>query len=46
VKETLIGQTARRFLASFVLFQRRVVQVGMVNSLSQLVLKLASPRGS
>jgi (1->4)-alpha-D-glucan 1-alpha-D-glucosylmutase len=43
VKETLTGQTARRFLASFVPFQRRVAQVGMVNSLSQLVLKLASP---
>jgi (1->4)-alpha-D-glucan 1-alpha-D-glucosylmutase len=43
VKETLAGQTARRFLASFVPFQRRVAQVGMVSSLSQLVLKLASP---
>jgi (1->4)-alpha-D-glucan 1-alpha-D-glucosylmutase len=43
VNETLAGQTARRFLASFVPFQRRVAQVGMVNSLSQLVLKLASP---
>jgi (1->4)-alpha-D-glucan 1-alpha-D-glucosylmutase len=43
VKETLGGQTARRFLASFVPFQRRVAQVGMMNSLSQLVLKLASP---
>jgi len=43
VKETLAGQTASRFLASFVPFQRRVAQVGMVNSLSQLVLKLASP---
>ncbi|HEY7446143.1 MAG TPA: malto-oligosyltrehalose synthase [Vicinamibacterales bacterium] len=43
VKETLAGRTARRFLASFVPFQRRVALVGMVNSLSQLVLKLASP---
>jgi (1->4)-alpha-D-glucan 1-alpha-D-glucosylmutase len=43
VKEALTGQTARRFLASFVPFQRRVAQLGMVNSLSQLVLKLASP---
>ena len=43
VRETLAGPTARRFLASFVPFQRRVAQVGMVNSLSQLVLKLASP---
>jgi (1->4)-alpha-D-glucan 1-alpha-D-glucosylmutase len=43
VRETLAGRTARRFLASFVPFQRRVAQVGMVNSLSQLALKLASP---
>jgi (1->4)-alpha-D-glucan 1-alpha-D-glucosylmutase len=43
VRETLAGQTARRFLASFVPFQRRVAQVGMVNSLSQLVLKLGAP---
>jgi (1->4)-alpha-D-glucan 1-alpha-D-glucosylmutase len=43
VKETLAGRSARRFLASFVPFQRRVAQVGMVNSLSQLVLKIASP---
>ena len=43
VNETLTGQTARRFLASFVPFQRRVALIGMVNSLSQLVLKLASP---
>jgi (1->4)-alpha-D-glucan 1-alpha-D-glucosylmutase len=43
VRETLAGHTARRFLASFVPFQRRVAQVGMVNSLSQLALKLASP---
>jgi (1->4)-alpha-D-glucan 1-alpha-D-glucosylmutase len=43
VKETLAGSTARRFLASFVPFQRRVARIGMVNSLSQLVLKLASP---
>jgi (1->4)-alpha-D-glucan 1-alpha-D-glucosylmutase len=43
VKETLTGRAAGRFLASFVPFQRRVAQVGMVNSLSQLVLKLSSP---
>jgi (1->4)-alpha-D-glucan 1-alpha-D-glucosylmutase len=43
VKDTLTGPTARRFLASFVPFQRRVAQIGMMNSLSQLVLKLASP---
>jgi (1->4)-alpha-D-glucan 1-alpha-D-glucosylmutase len=43
VERTLTGATAARFLASFVPFQRRIAQAGMVNSLSQLVLKLASP---
>jgi (1->4)-alpha-D-glucan 1-alpha-D-glucosylmutase len=43
VRETLTGETARRFLGSFVPFQRRVARFGMVNSLSQLVLKLVSP---
>jgi (1->4)-alpha-D-glucan 1-alpha-D-glucosylmutase len=43
VGRTLTGRTARRFLASFVPFQRRVAHTGMVNSLAQLVLKLASP---
>ena len=40
---TLRGPNSPRFLASFVPFQRRVAAVGMVNSLAQLVLKLASP---
>jgi (1->4)-alpha-D-glucan 1-alpha-D-glucosylmutase len=43
VNETLTGETARRFLASFAPFQRRVARVGMVNSLAQLILKLSSP---
>jgi (1->4)-alpha-D-glucan 1-alpha-D-glucosylmutase len=43
VTATLIGRTARRFLSSFVPFQRRVAHAGMINSLSQLVLKLTSP---
>jgi (1->4)-alpha-D-glucan 1-alpha-D-glucosylmutase len=43
VSRTLMGRTALRFLASFVPFQRRVAHAGMVNSLAQLVLKLASP---
>jgi (1->4)-alpha-D-glucan 1-alpha-D-glucosylmutase len=43
VDGTLRGSSARRFLASFVPFQRRVAVVGMVNSLGQLVMKLASP---
>jgi (1->4)-alpha-D-glucan 1-alpha-D-glucosylmutase len=43
VNRTLTGRTAARFLPSFVPFQRRVAHTGMVNSLAQLVLKLASP---
>jgi (1->4)-alpha-D-glucan 1-alpha-D-glucosylmutase len=43
VGRTLTGRTAARFLASFVPFQRRVAHAGMLNALSQLVLKLASP---
>ena len=43
VNRTLTGPTAPRFLAAFAPFQRRVAQAGMVNSLAQLVLKLASP---
>jgi (1->4)-alpha-D-glucan 1-alpha-D-glucosylmutase len=43
VEATLTGRTSRRFLASFAPFQRRVARVGAVNSLAQLVLKLASP---
>ncbi len=40
---TLRGPNARHFLASFVPFERRSAIAGMVNSLAQLVLKLASP---
>jgi (1->4)-alpha-D-glucan 1-alpha-D-glucosylmutase len=43
VGRTLTGRTAARFLASFVPLQRRVAHTGVVNSLAQLVLKLASP---
>jgi (1->4)-alpha-D-glucan 1-alpha-D-glucosylmutase len=43
VTATLTGPTARRFLSSFVPFQRRIARLGMINSLSQLVLKLMSP---
>lgn len=43
VERTLAGRTAARFLASFVPFQRQIAQIGMLNSLAQLVLKLASP---
>ena len=37
------GSAAKRFLKSFVPFVRRVSVGGMVNSLAQLVLKVASP---
>lgn len=43
VEKTLAGNTAGRFLASFLPFARRVARLGMINSLAQLVLKLASP---
>ena len=43
VDATLTGAGGRTFLASFVPFLRRVAVRGMVNSLAQLVLKMASP---
>jgi (1->4)-alpha-D-glucan 1-alpha-D-glucosylmutase len=43
VEEALAGPRAREFLARFVPFQRRVAHAGMINSLAQLVLKIASP---
>ncbi|MGE3510080.1 MAG: malto-oligosyltrehalose synthase, partial [Vicinamibacterales bacterium] len=43
VEQALTGPTAPRFLRTFVPFQRRVAQIGAVNALAQLVLKLASP---
>jgi glycogen operon protein len=43
VEQTLGGASSERFLGAFVPFQRRVAHAGMVNSLAQLVLKLASP---
>jgi (1->4)-alpha-D-glucan 1-alpha-D-glucosylmutase len=43
VERTLTGRTAPAFLASFVPFVRHVATAGMYNSLSQLVLKIASP---
>ncbi|HVM98111.1 MAG TPA: hypothetical protein VMT89_17080, partial [Candidatus Acidoferrales bacterium] len=42
-RRTLTGPGAARFLESFCAFQRRVAPLGMVNSLSQVVLKIASP---
>jgi (1->4)-alpha-D-glucan 1-alpha-D-glucosylmutase len=43
VEQTLAGTRAQPFLARFLPFQRRVAELGMVNSLAQLVLKIASP---
>lgn len=43
VCRTLIGSRAQRFLQLFVPFAKRIAWLGMVNSLSQVVLKIASP---
>jgi len=43
VEHVLTGPAAARFLPAFVPFQERVARVGLVNSLSQVVLKIASP---
>ncbi len=43
VDKTLAGPRARRFLDSFLPFQRRVAHLGMVNSLAQVVLKVVCP---
>ncbi len=43
VERALTGRTARRFLGTALPFIRRVVAVGVVNSLAQLALKLAGP---
>jgi (1->4)-alpha-D-glucan 1-alpha-D-glucosylmutase len=43
VRRTLTGVEGRRFLRPFLPFQRRVAQAGLLNSLAQLLLKVASP---
>ncbi len=43
VERVLTGPTAARFFPSFAPFQSRIARLGMVNSLAQLVLKIASP---
>jgi len=43
VAETLGGKRSAKFLAAFLPFQRAVARLGAVNSLSQVVLKVASP---
>ena len=43
VRCTLTGSISKRFLKLFVPFQQRIARLGMLNSLSQVVLKIASP---
>jgi (1->4)-alpha-D-glucan 1-alpha-D-glucosylmutase len=43
VRHTLIGSHAPRFLKLFAPFAQRIARLGMINSLSQLALKIASP---
>jgi (1->4)-alpha-D-glucan 1-alpha-D-glucosylmutase len=43
VDRTLTGPRTARFLADFLPFQHRVARLGMINSLAQVVLKIASP---
>ena len=43
VAATLTGRGGRRFLPAFLPFQRRIAAIGVVNSLAQVVLKIASP---
>jgi (1->4)-alpha-D-glucan 1-alpha-D-glucosylmutase len=43
VERVLTGQGGERFLPAFLPFQQRVARGGVVNSLAQVVLKIASP---
>jgi len=43
VARTLGGKRTAKFLAAFLPFQRRVARLGMLGSLAQVVLKVASP---
>jgi (1->4)-alpha-D-glucan 1-alpha-D-glucosylmutase len=43
VKEILVASPENRFLSDFSQFHRRVAYPGMLNSLSQAILKIASP---
>ncbi|HXW08427.1 MAG TPA: malto-oligosyltrehalose synthase [Vicinamibacterales bacterium] len=43
VERVLTGPGQGRFLPAFLPFQQRVAQIGLVNSLAQLTLKLGSP---
>jgi (1->4)-alpha-D-glucan 1-alpha-D-glucosylmutase len=43
VERTLAGPGAPKFLTAFLPFQRRIAELGMINSLAQVALKLGSP---
>ena len=43
VERVLTGPAADKFIAAFLPFQRRIARCGLVNSLSQTLLKIASP---
>lgn len=43
VEKTLTGENSSRFLASFIPFAERIAREGVINSLSQVILKTASP---
>jgi (1->4)-alpha-D-glucan 1-alpha-D-glucosylmutase len=43
VERVLTGEGGERFVAAFLPFQRRVARCGVVNSLAQVVVKIASP---
>jgi (1->4)-alpha-D-glucan 1-alpha-D-glucosylmutase len=43
VERVLAGPESAKFLAAFAPFQERIARAGLVNSLSQVVLKIASP---
>jgi (1->4)-alpha-D-glucan 1-alpha-D-glucosylmutase len=43
VEQTLTGPRAKPFLEQFLPFQQRIAELGMINSLSQVTLKMASP---
>jgi len=43
VKEVLVAEPENRFLSDFMRFHRRVAYPGMLNALSQTLLKIASP---
>ena len=43
VERVLAGSDSERFLPAFLPFQQRIARCGLVNSLAQVVLKIASP---